>query len=103
MAPRAGIEIRFQRGGNWTHSRLGQTNRRRVEKIRSCLSESVFDGVRCGAKDAQLFESVMRTVAAYLEQSDDLTFLSDGERRYGNTLFDLCAEVLREGLLSPSA
>ncbi len=52
---------------------------------------------RCGAKDAQLFESVMSTVAAYLEQSDDLTFLSDGERRYGNTLFDLCAEVLREG------
>jgi transposase-like protein len=52
---------------------------------------------RCGAKDAQLFESVMSTVAAYLEQSGDATFLSDGERRYGNTLFDLCAEVLHEG------
>ena len=24
--------------------------------------------------------------------------LSDGERRYGNTLFEMCAEVLRTGL-----
>lgn len=50
-----------------------------------------------GRKDAQMFESVMSTVAAYVEQSDDITFLSDGERRYGNTLFELCAEVLHEG------
>jgi len=26
-----------------------------------------------------------------------VTFLSDGERRYGNTLFELCAEALRGG------
>lgn len=52
---------------------------------------------RCGQKDAQLFESVMKTVVAYIKQSDDVTFLSDGERRYGNTLFALCAEVLRQG------
>jgi len=52
---------------------------------------------RCGKKDAELFQAVMNTVAAYIEQSDDLTFLSDGERRYGNTLFELCAEVLQDG------
>ena len=52
---------------------------------------------RCGPKDAQLFELVMNTVVAYLKQSDDVTFLSDGERRYGNKLFALCAETLREG------
>lgn len=52
---------------------------------------------RCGKKDAELFQSVMNTVAAYVEQSNDITFLSDGERRYGNTLFELCAEVLRDG------
>ena len=39
----------------------------------------------------------MTTVVAYLKQSDDVSFLSDGERRYGNTLFTLCAEALREG------
>jgi len=26
---------------------------------------------RCGKKDAELFQSVMNTVAAYVEQSDD--------------------------------
>jgi len=33
----------------------------------------------------------------YIEHSQDLTFLSDGERRYGNTLFELCAEEFRNG------
>jgi len=52
---------------------------------------------RCGEKDAELFRSVMSTVATYIEQSEDVTFLSDGERRYGNLLFELCAEALRDG------
>jgi len=52
---------------------------------------------RCGPKDAEMFRAVMSTVAGYIEQSGDVTFLSDGERRYGNTLFELCAEALRGG------
>ena len=52
---------------------------------------------RCGQKDAEMFRAVMSTVAGYIEQSGDVTFLSDGERRYGNVLFELCAEVLRTG------
>jgi len=52
---------------------------------------------RCGEKDAELFRSVMSTVASYVEQSEDVTFLSDGERRYGNMLFELCAEELHDG------
>lgn len=52
---------------------------------------------QCGEKDAELFRSVMETVASYIEQSSEVTFLSDGERRYGNLLFELCAKVLREG------
>lgn len=51
----------------------------------------------CGKKDEQMFEAVMETVADYIEQADDVSFFSDGERRYGNTLFDICAEVLRTG------
>ena len=39
----------------------------------------------------------MLTVCEYITQTDDLTFLSDGERRYGNTLFSICAEALRNG------
>ena len=33
----------------------------------------------------------------YVKHTKDLTFLSDGERRYGNMLFDLCSEVLKTG------
>ncbi len=52
---------------------------------------------RCGAKDAALFESVMSTVCEYISRTGDLSFFSDGERRYGNTLFSFCAEVFRSG------
>jgi len=53
---------------------------------------------RCGKKDKQMFKDVMATVVDYIKQSEDVTFLSDGERRYGNTLFEMCAEILRTGL-----
>jgi transposase-like protein len=52
---------------------------------------------RCGTRDAEMFNAVMGGVAAYIEQSGEVTFLSDGERRYGNTLFDLCAEQFHNG------
>ncbi|MEZ4527329.1 MAG: IS1 family transposase [Desulfobacterales bacterium] len=52
---------------------------------------------RCGTKDAALFESVMSTVCEYISRSGDLSLFSDGERRYGSTLFAFCAEVLRNG------
>ena len=50
-----------------------------------------------GLKDEAMFRQVMSTMAEYVEQSEEVTFLSDGERRYGNTLFTLCAEALRDG------
>ncbi len=46
---------------------------------------------------APLFESVMSIVCEYISRTGDLSFFSDGERRYSNTLFDFCAEVLRTG------
>jgi phage FluMu protein Com len=52
---------------------------------------------RCGKKDTALFKSVMKTVCQYVDHTDDLSFLSDGERRYGNMLFDLCSEILQTG------
>ena len=52
---------------------------------------------RCGNKDAALFKSVMETVCRDIDQTDDLSFLSDGERRYENMLFDLCSDVLHTG------
>jgi len=52
---------------------------------------------RCGKKDQDMFQAVMETVTVYIEHSQDLTFVSDGERSYSNTRFELCAEVLRNG------
>jgi len=52
---------------------------------------------QCGGKEASLFKKVMRSVAAYVRRTQDTTFLSDGERRYGNTLFELCARTVRTG------
>ncbi|MEO5371595.1 MAG: hypothetical protein H7833_16115 [Magnetococcus sp. DMHC-1] len=52
---------------------------------------------KCGAKDADLFTAVMGTVCQFIDQTQDLTYLSDGERRYGNILFSLCAEALQTG------
>ncbi|MDH4316961.1 MAG: hypothetical protein OEV64_01100 [Desulfobulbaceae bacterium] len=52
---------------------------------------------QCGPKKADLFESVMLTVCEYISQTKDITFLSDGERRYGNILFSICSEALRSG------
>nr|WP_320042585.1 hypothetical protein [uncultured Desulfobacter sp.] len=50
---------------------------------------------RCGKKDTSLFKSVMKTVCGYIDHTDDLSFFSDGERRYGNMLFELCSEFFK--------
>ena len=52
---------------------------------------------RCGSQDAALFKSVMGTVCQYLSETQELSFFSDAERRYGKTLFDLCAQTLGTG------
>jgi len=53
--------------------------------------------MQCGEKEQSLFESTMQTLAQVIEQTGDLSLLTDGERRYGNLLFEICQEVLRTG------
>ncbi|WP_157072988.1 IS1 family transposase, partial [Candidatus Magnetominusculus xianensis] len=52
---------------------------------------------RCGKKDGKLFKDVMKGVCRFVRQTNDFSFFSDGERRYGQTLFELCSEVLKTG------
>ncbi len=52
---------------------------------------------QCGEKDALLFKNVMENIAKMIDKTGDITFISDGERRYGNTLFDLCSSKLNNG------
>jgi hypothetical protein len=53
--------------------------------------------MHCGRKDRKLFKNAMRLLCHVIEQTGDLTLLTDGERRYGSLLFELCSEVLRTG------
>lgn len=52
---------------------------------------------RCGKKDGKLFEAVMKAVCRLVRKTKDFSFFSDGERRYGQTLFAMCAEALKTG------
>jgi hypothetical protein len=44
-----------------------------------------------------LFQNAMQTLSQVIEQTEDLTLFTDGERRYGTLLFQICQEVLRTG------
>jgi hypothetical protein len=50
-----------------------------------------------GRKDRKLFKNAMRLLGHVIEHTGDLTLLTDGERRYGSLLFELCSEALRTG------
>ncbi len=51
----------------------------------------------CGKKDKSLFEKAIKTLAELVDRTEDITLLTDGERRYGNTLFEICHEIIRTG------
>ena len=53
--------------------------------------------LQCGERDTDLFKQAITTLAQVIEQSDDLSLFTDGERRYGNLLFAICQEVIRTG------
>jgi hypothetical protein len=50
-----------------------------------------------GRQDRKLVKNAMRLLCHVIEQTGDLTLLTDGERRYGSLLFELCSEALRTG------
>ena len=51
----------------------------------------------CGKKDRSLFENAIETPAEVVVQTKDITLLTDGERRYGKILFEICHELLLTG------
>ncbi len=60
-------------------------SRRWTAVIMDRTSRFIVDQI-CGRKDASLFKSVMENVCKFVGCTNDLSFLSDGERRYGNIL-----------------
>ncbi len=53
--------------------------------------------LKCGEKGRGLFETAMKTLSLVVERTQDISLLTDGERRYGNLLFDICRQSLRTG------
>ena len=51
----------------------------------------------CDKKQEALFLQTMEQLVEVIEQTNDLTLLTDGERRYSALLFDICYELLRTG------
>lgn len=53
--------------------------------------------LRCGRKDSKLFRRALRTLRKLIIKTKDITLITDGERRYGNILFEICHELVRTG------
>ena len=51
----------------------------------------------CGKKDRRLFQKAMKTLDKIARQTHDLRIFTDGERRYGNLLFEICYELVKDG------
>jgi transposase-like protein len=53
--------------------------------------------LECGKKDRKLFQKAMKTLDKIVRQTHDLSIFTDGERRYGNLLFEICYELVKDG------
>ncbi len=51
----------------------------------------------CGKREQSLFQQAIATLCDVIAQTGDVSLVTDGERRYGNLLVDLCAEIVRTG------
>src|SRR5438477_11998643 len=51
----------------------------------------------CGKKDRRLFKKAIKILDKIARQTRDLSIFTDGERRYGNLLFEICYELVKDG------
>src|SRR5215468_3820880 len=50
-----------------------------------------------GKKDRRLFQKAIKTLDKIARQTHDLSIFTDGERRYGNLLFEICYDLGKDG------
>jgi hypothetical protein len=53
--------------------------------------------LQCGKREEQLFTKVMNIFVKVIERTGSVNLLTDGERRYGNILFEICHEAINDG------
>ncbi len=59
-------------------------------------SRFIWD-LTCGEKNKHLFLHAIQVLSNLIKRTDDFTLVTDGERRYGNILFEICHEVIHSG------
>ncbi|MBN2257242.1 MAG: IS1 family transposase [Anaerolineaceae bacterium] len=53
--------------------------------------------LECGKREASLFRQAVERLEKVIGHTGDLSLFTDGERRYGNLLFEICSEVVHTG------
>jgi transposase-like protein len=53
--------------------------------------------LECGKKDRKLFKKAIKSLDSITRHTHDLSLFTDGERRYGNLLFEICHELVKNG------
>lgn len=53
--------------------------------------------LQCGQRDEELFTHAIDDICQVIDQTQDLSLLTDGERRYGKFLFAACCQALYTG------
>ena len=59
-------------------------------------SRFIWD-LSCGKKDRSLFRKAIKKIEKLINQTKDFSLITDGERRYGNMLFEICYELIKDG------
>ena len=53
--------------------------------------------IDCGKKERTLFHKAIQSLDMIARQTHDLSLFTDGERRYGTLLFEICHELVKNG------
>ncbi len=53
--------------------------------------------MECGYRQKRLFKRAIATLVKVAQNTEQTTLLTDGEKRYGTTLFEVCSETIRTG------
>ena len=93
--------VQLQIEGDELYTKVGQNKAAHLSEgwtvvLMDRASRFIWD-LQCGQRETDLFQQAMATLAQVIEQTDDLSLFTDGERRYGNLLFEICQTVVRTG------
>lgn len=93
--------IQLQIEGDELYTKVGQNKPAHLSEgwtvvLMDRASRFIWD-LQCGERDADLFEQAIATLAQVIDQTEEVSLFTDGERRYGNLLFDICHQVIRTG------